>query len=112
MTPIVLLKPPTVSWIALICSTTTMTAAGVMICCFPSVDCIEDCSDGTDDNSNGFVDVMIGLCGDPNCPSNVEKLLFADDDSDGLIDCDDPDCTVQPFVIAAPIIMNFRPWRP
>ena len=58
----------------------------------------EDCDDGIDNDSDGFID-----CDDPDCAS--DPACEADDeicddgldnDGDGLIDCDDPDCAFDP----------------
>lgn len=52
----------------------------------------EDCGNGQDDDGDGRVD-----CDDPDCAQEVVCQAEdcgngVDDDADGLIDCDDPDC--------------------
>lgn len=56
-----------------------------------------DCSDGTDDDGDGLID-----CDDPDC-AGAEACIEqdctdgSDDDGDGLTDCDDPDCLGNPW---------------
>ncbi|MFH2008418.1 MAG: hypothetical protein ABI333_17665 [bacterium] len=56
----------------------------------------ELCENGSDDDGDGLVD-----CDDPDCdgtPACIFELCDngLDDDGDGLADCDDPDCAAQP----------------
>ncbi|MEL6122644.1 MAG: vWA domain-containing protein [Bacteroidota bacterium] len=61
--------------------------------------CVEDCTNGIDDDGDGIVD-----CDDPDCAQSAECVLQGstfeicgnglDDDGDGLSDCDDPDCGI------------------
>ena len=58
-----------------------------------------DCSNGSDDDGDGLVD-----CEDPECagdPACVETLCAdgLDDDGDGLVDCEDPDCALDPVCL-------------
>lgn len=51
---------------------------------------VEDCSDGADNDGDGFVD-----CADPDCLSACTESDCSDgldDDRDGLVDCEDADC--------------------
>jgi len=65
------------------------------IICVPEV-----CSDGLDNDCDGFVD-----CADPDCSANPACGLVCmpefcndgvDNDCDGLSDCADPDCSANP----------------
>jgi len=52
----------------------------------------EDCTDGDDNDGDGLID-----CEDPDCASHPDCVAEicddgTDNDDDGLIDCDDPDC--------------------
>ncbi len=71
---------------------------------------------------NGIIDVLLGeFCDDGNlvngdgCSSTCQQqeicTNLSDDDGDGLIDCDDPDCDCQVFG-KDPGSIVFRPTRP
>ncbi len=58
--------------------------------CAQAPNCKEtNCADGVDNDGDGLVD-----CQDPDCDSCKEECANGtDDDGDGLIDCKDPDCS-------------------
>ncbi|MEC7984828.1 MAG: MopE-related protein [Myxococcota bacterium] len=60
--------------------------------CGSQVACQEsDCSDGTDDDGDGATD-----CDDSDCEFDAacfDQCDGTDSDGDGLVDCDDPDCS-------------------
>ncbi len=50
------------------------------------------CADGVDDDLDGLVD-----CDDPDCGDGCERCAdLRDNDGDALVDCDDPDCSEAP----------------
>ncbi|MGM0596152.1 MAG: hypothetical protein ACQES9_03860 [Myxococcota bacterium] len=52
----------------------------------------EDCTNGLDDDNNGWIDCMDPACfGSEHCTNEICHNGY-DDDDDGLIDCQDPDC--------------------
>ncbi len=56
----------------------------------------EDCSNGWDDDLDGFTDCDDSDCTDTRwCPPPEDCSNGQDDDGDGLTDCDDPDCAVE-----------------
>ena len=63
---------------------------------------VENCTNGTDDDGDGFIDCEDTDCDqDPACtPPPVENCTNGtDDDGDGLADCADPDCSNDPSCI-------------
>jgi hypothetical protein len=86
-------------WILLACTdVVTTTQVGPFCtddCSLPGCEthhaCTEDCADGIDNDSNGWVD-----CQDPECASRSWCLEHCsdgrDNDYDGFIDCQDEDC--------------------
>ncbi len=60
---------------------------------------IEDCTNGTDDDTDGNIDCNDADCAaDPACTGTSETQCTnsVDDDNDGNIDCDDSDCAADP----------------
>ena len=88
--------------------------------CLPHVEWSQDlCSDGLDNDHNGYIDcadihcrtsLWVTSCGalentDTLCSDGVdfeEELLPGDYDMDGLVDCADPDCARSPLVTVCP----------
>ena len=77
----------------------------------------ETCSNGVDDDDNGYAD-----CDDFGCARNLAVFVCGakasfensptdcangqDDDGDGRVDCDDPDCARNPFHDVCPPIVH------
>ncbi len=56
----------------------------------------EDCTNGVDDDGDGFIDCLDSDCAtDPACPE-TDCTNGVDDDGDGFIDCLDFDCATDP----------------
>ena len=58
----------------------------------PTATVVEDCENGADDDGDGLVDCEDAGCIDALSCGEVDCGDFGDDDNDGLVDCQDDDC--------------------
>ncbi|MBI4234124.1 MAG: hypothetical protein HY686_06770 [Chloroflexi bacterium] len=64
----------------------------------------ENCNNGVDDDGDGLIDQDDPDCQVPPPPPTENCTNGIDDDGDGLIDQDDPDCQVPPGDTTAPLV--------
>ena len=69
---------------------------------------VEDCTDGIDNNTNGFLDCEeAGCASHPSCDESLNCSDTLDNDEDGDFDCDDFDCIADP-ACATPSGVDFH----